>query len=69
MPNILIEMEKRHRRRDVGDASGFLTNLGYEGYFVLNGELSTLSRFNQSIHHNPATLAAGRRPTNGNACM
>jgi hypothetical protein len=52
----LIEIEKRHRGRDVGDVSGFLTDLGYEGYFVLNGELSPLSRFDQSIHQNPANL-------------
>jgi len=57
MPNLLIEIEERHRSGTVGDVSTLLTGFGYEGFFVLDGAVISLSRFDKSVHQDPANAA------------
>jgi len=54
-PNLLIEIEERHNHGAIGRVAIFLAALGYRGYFLDNGEMNSMERFNpqrdQPIHH------------------
>jgi FkbM family methyltransferase len=52
LPILLIEIEERHKPNVIHDIHGFLANLGYEGYFILNKNLVGLSSFDLIIHQN-----------------
>lgn len=56
MPNLLIEIEERHRPGAIKDVSAFLTDFGYEGSFILDGEVVPLARFDKSVHQDPANI-------------
>lgn len=58
MPNLLVEIEERHRPGSIGEVSAFLADLGYEGFFVLDGELLPLARFDGSVHQDPANVGS-----------
>lgn len=45
LPLILIEIEERHKPNAVGDVSGFLHRLGYEGYFIFGGSILSVDQF------------------------
>jgi FkbM family methyltransferase len=56
MPNLLIEIEERHHANATREVSGFLTELGYEGFFILDGEVIPFARFDKSVHQDPANI-------------
>jgi FkbM family methyltransferase len=58
MPNLLVEIEERHRTGAIGDVSAFLTDLGYAGFFILDGEVLPLARFDKSVHQDPANAGS-----------
>ena len=58
MPNLLVEIEERHRPGAIEEVSAFLTDLGYQGFFMLDGELLPLARFNVSMHQDPANIGS-----------
>ena len=51
-PMMLIEIEERHKSNAVHDVYKFLSNLGYEGYFVLDRSLVSISCFDLAKHQN-----------------
>jgi FkbM family methyltransferase len=52
-PNILIEIEQKHHPdRDISEIFAKIINMGYEGFFLLNGKLTSLSEFNLQKHQN-----------------
>jgi FkbM family methyltransferase len=58
MPNLLVEIEERHRPGAISEVSAFLTDLGYEGFFILDGEVVPLARFDESVHQDPANIGS-----------
>lgn len=54
-PNLIIEVEERHNAGSVQRVAQFLGELGYEGFYLLDGELKPLSNFDlardQDIHN------------------
>lgn len=55
-PALLIEAEERHRPNAVADVHTFLTGLDYCGFFLVEGDLAPMSRFEASVHQNPANI-------------
>lgn len=50
-PKLIFECENRHLNGlKVEDVFDYLTGLGYEGYFFLNGKLVPLSEFKADVH-------------------
>ena len=59
-PMMLIEIEERHKPNAIYQVNGFLANLGYEGYFVLNGNLLSISSFDLSKHQKVEHISGWR---------
>jgi Methyltransferase FkbM domain len=55
-PTILVELEERHCPGTVRNVSAFLSTLGYDGFFILDGAVMPISEFVQSSHQNPAHI-------------
>jgi FkbM family methyltransferase len=45
LPLMLIEIEERHKPNAVANVSGFLHHFGYEGYFILGGNIVSVDQF------------------------
>lgn len=51
-PRILVEAEERHRDNAVGSIRDFLEPLGYEGFMLCDGLMTSLRAFDPKIHQN-----------------
>ena len=51
-PRILVEAEDRHRDNAVGSIRAFLEPLGYEGFMLCGGLLTSVRAFDVKIHQN-----------------
>lgn len=60
-PNVLIEVEERHRSGALQSVFEFFSKRGYEGYFLLDGQLRSLARFDPKIHQVPDHLDVDNR--------
>lgn len=50
MPNMVIEIEKRHHRgKSINDTFKKLIDLGYFGYFVYDKSILKIEQFNSNI--------------------
>lgn len=49
-PVLLMELEDRHRRNAVSEATNFLADLGYSGYFITDEGLQSITHFEPSVH-------------------
>ena len=49
-PNLIIEIEQRHRGKAVQTVREFLKRLGYEGFFLLGGRLWPIATFSPQRH-------------------
>ena len=59
-PNILVEAENRHHAGSLDRIRALLLPLGYRGFFLLEGRLEPIGRFDASIHQaRDALNAAG----------
>jgi FkbM family methyltransferase len=56
LPTLLVEIEDRHRANTISDISAFLAELGYEGFFLLDGELLSFAQFDKKVHQDPANI-------------
>lgn len=61
MPNILVEIKERHCKGATGEVSAFMASLGYEGFFILHGDVIPIARFDQSVHQNPTNIGSWQR--------
>ncbi len=52
-PNLLVEIEERHRHGAIALVTAFLAGLGYQGYFQHNGKLVSLNKFDVAREQNP----------------
>lgn len=46
-PTLLIEAEERHRKNAVADIASFLKPIGYDGYYLLDGQLHSMEEFDK----------------------
>lgn len=51
-PNLLIEIEERHKSNSVFMVKDLLESLGYKGFFLMNRKLHPIDRFNLVEHQN-----------------
>src|SRR5262249_27912733 len=59
-PRLLVEAEDRHRPNTVRDTYAFLRELGYTGYFILDGSLNDIDSFESETHQNPMNIGGWR---------
>jgi FkbM family methyltransferase len=62
-PNILVEIEERHRPGAICSVQHLLEQAGYQGCFLLEGQLKPLSEFDQASHQDRSRLDNDGRPT------
>lgn len=58
MPAILMEAEDRHRKNAVADITSFLEELGYMGYFLVDGRLHSIAEFRVSAHQDSSKIGS-----------
>jgi FkbM family methyltransferase len=52
-PNLLIEIEQKHHpNKDISEIFAQILELGYEGFFLLDGKLQRLDKFDEIKHQN-----------------
>lgn len=56
-PNLLIEVEERHKAGSVERVTKQLGELGYDGWFHLDGEWLPVARFDLDVHQNASRVA------------
>lgn len=56
MPNLLIEIEDRHRAGAIADVTGHLAELGYDTYFLLGRHLKPWADFDKTVHQDPSAI-------------
>lgn len=49
-PILLIEIEQRHIDYDINEIFSFIENLGYQGFFLMNGEINEIHDFERDKH-------------------
>ena len=57
-PVLLMEMEEAHTRQPIEESLRAVLDLGYDGFFLLGGELRSLDAFDPDAHHRTAPAAA-----------
>jgi FkbM family methyltransferase len=55
-PALLIEIEQRHNSRPITEVFKRVTDFGYEGFFMSQGNLRSLTEFDVSAHQIPGNL-------------
>jgi FkbM family methyltransferase len=56
LPILLIEIENRHKPSGCKEAFDLLKRIDYDGYFVLNRQLVSVTDFDSDIHQNPNNI-------------
>ncbi|MCX2742206.1 FkbM family methyltransferase [Pontibacter anaerobius] len=59
-PTLLIEIEERHKKHSIEDVSNFLAVLGYSGFFLFDGKVTPLSKFNCKVHQDSKNVGNWR---------
>jgi FkbM family methyltransferase len=57
-PNLLIEIEERHHPGALQAVRSFLATLGYEGFYVLDGQVHPFADFEIATYQNPANIGS-----------
>ncbi len=60
-PLALVEAEERHSAGSVAGVAGFFADLGYNGYFLLEGRLRPIAEFDAALHQDVSHLPNGQR--------
>ena len=50
MPILIVEIEQRHLKKQIEEVFQSILKLKYNGYFLHNGNLTTLNKFNYDLH-------------------
>lgn len=56
-PRLLVEVEERHRAGATAEVFELLAGVGYHGWFVLDGALTPVDKFDADLHQDPANIA------------
>ena len=49
-PTLIVEIEQRHLKISINDVFNAITNLGYNGFFLKDGCLTSIDEFNYEVH-------------------
>ena len=52
-PVLIVEIEQRHIKQDINSVFQLILNLGYSGFFLLDGSLAPISHFRYEQHQQP----------------
>lgn len=55
-PSLLVEIEERHKRHSVSTVTGFLEELGYQGFFFRSNRLKPIAAFNAHEHQDASNI-------------
>ena len=50
MPILIVEIEQRHIKKQIGEVFQSILKLNYSGFFFENGNLTSLNQFNYDLH-------------------
>ena len=50
MPILIVEIEQRHLKKQIEEVFQIILNLNYDGFFLQNGNLTPLNKFNYDLH-------------------
>jgi FkbM family methyltransferase len=64
-PVLLVELEERHAPGATRAVPAMLADLGYDGWFLLGGELQPLARFAADVHQRPENAKPPDGPRRG----
>jgi FkbM family methyltransferase len=53
MPILIVEIEQRHIKNQIGEVFQSILNLNYKGFFLQNGNLTPLNEFSYEINQRP----------------
>ncbi|GAB5502082.1 FkbM family methyltransferase [Pyruvatibacter sp.] len=53
-PNLLIELEEAHTGEPIEDMLGEIGEMGFQGFFMRRGQLTSLTHFDPEAHHRSA---------------
>jgi FkbM family methyltransferase len=59
-PALLIEIEQRHSARPIDEIFQKIIGLGYQGFFLENGKLRTLEKFDPLRHQSMENFGSGK---------
>jgi FkbM family methyltransferase len=54
-PNFMIEIEERHHRGNLSRITGFFSERGYRGYFLIGGALRPIEEFDLARHQDASS--------------
>lgn len=57
-PTLLVEIEEAHTKQPIERSLARVVELGYEGFALIRGDLTSLDRFDPEAHHRAARDAA-----------
>jgi FkbM family methyltransferase len=55
-PSLIIEIEERHKRHSVSTVTGFLEELGYQGFFFRDDRLKPIASFRADEHQDLSNI-------------
>jgi len=55
-PSLIIEIEERHKRHSVSTVTGFLEELGYQGFFFRGNRLKPIASFRADEHQDVSNI-------------
>ncbi len=61
-PALLIEIEQRHTNRPIDEVFAKVQGLGYQGFFVDRGRITSLEKFDAAIHQSLANFNGRKVP-------
>ena len=50
MPILIVEIEQRHLKKQIEEVFQSILNLNYNGFFLQNGNLTPINKFNYDLH-------------------
>jgi hypothetical protein len=62
LPNLIVEIEERFRSKAVFTVAKFLGEIGYNGYFLLDNQITPIAEFSKQVHQNLDRLNGYGKP-------
>ena len=56
-PSIVIEIEERHNKGGISRIKALLSDIGYRGFFIFEGRLQDIDKFDAAIHQDARELS------------
>ena len=59
-PNVMIEVEDRHRPGSLAAVRSFFDERGYEGFFLVGRRIAPIAQFDPALHQDPSWVVHDR---------